>query len=163
MTRRTGSSSVGAPARPARGRASAATTRAATPTGSSSSRSKTGFIDSADEPKTADSPFADYSTKGVDDERLGGGIAGVAGVLMVLVLMGGIAFAVRRRRTRRGRRALVGAGHGHRLHYHGHSAIHRAPAHLKLLALVGFVLVVVATPRDWYAVYAVYLARRRRA
>ncbi len=58
---------------------------------------KTGFLDTADEPKTADSPFADYGTKGVDDERLGGGIAGVAGVLMVLVLMGGIAYAVRRR------------------------------------------------------------------
>ena len=31
----------------------------------------------------------------------------------------------------------VGAGHGHRLHYHGHSVVHRAPAHLKLVALVG--------------------------
>jgi cobalt/nickel transport protein len=58
---------------------------------------KTGFSDSADEPGNADSPFADYGTKGVDDERLGGGIAGVAGVLLVLVLMGGITFAVRRR------------------------------------------------------------------
>ena len=26
----------------------------------------------------------------------------------------------------------MGAGHGHRLHFHGHSAVHRAPAHLKL-------------------------------
>ena len=58
---------------------------------------QTGFLDAAEEPKTADSPLADYQTKGVDDERLGGGIAGVAGVLIVLVLMGGIAFAVRRR------------------------------------------------------------------
>lgn len=58
---------------------------------------KTGFLDTADEPRTADSPFADYGTQGVDNERLGGGIAGVAGVLMVLLLMGGIAFAVRRR------------------------------------------------------------------
>jgi cobalt/nickel transport protein len=58
---------------------------------------RTGFLDSADEPRNADSPFADYGTEGVDDERLGGGIAGVAGVLMVLVLMGGITFAVRRR------------------------------------------------------------------
>ncbi|PKH37108.1 cobalt/nickel transport system permease protein [Nocardioides alpinus] len=49
----------------------------------------------------------------------------------------------------------MGAGHGHRLFFHGHSAVHRAPAHLKLLALVGFMLVVVATPRDWYAAYAV--------
>jgi len=52
----------------------------------------------------------------------------------------------------------VGAGHGHRLHYHGHSPVHRAPAHLKLLALVGFMLVVVATPREWYWAYAVFLA-----
>ena len=29
----------------------------------------------------------------------------------------------------------MGAGHGHRLHYHGHSPVHRAPAHLKVLAL----------------------------
>lgn len=52
----------------------------------------------------------------------------------------------------------MGAGHGHRLHYHGHSAVHRAPAHLKLLALVGFMLVVVATPRGWYPAYAGFLA-----
>ncbi|MEI5672680.1 MULTISPECIES: cobalt ECF transporter T component CbiQ [unclassified Nocardioides] len=52
----------------------------------------------------------------------------------------------------------MGAGHGHRLHFHGHSPVHRAPAHLKLLALLAFVLVVVATPREWYAAYAGYLA-----
>ena len=52
----------------------------------------------------------------------------------------------------------MGAGHGHKLHYHGHSVIHRAPAHLKLLALLGFMLVVVATPNDWFAAYAVYAA-----
>ena len=34
----------------------------------------------------------------------------------------------------------MGAGHGHRLHYHGHSPLHRAPAHLKVLALLGFML-----------------------
>ena len=34
----------------------------------------------------------------------------------------------------------MGAGHGHRLHFHGHSPVHRAPAHLKLLALLGFML-----------------------
>jgi cobalt/nickel transport system permease protein len=47
----------------------------------------------------------------------------------------------------------MGAGHGHRLHFHGHSPIHRAPAHLKLLALVGFMLVVVATPHEWWPVF----------
>jgi cobalt/nickel transport system permease protein len=51
----------------------------------------------------------------------------------------------------------VGAGHGHRLHFHGHSPVHRAPAHVKLLVLLGFVLTVVATPREWYAAYAVFL------
>jgi cobalt/nickel transport system permease protein len=50
----------------------------------------------------------------------------------------------------------MGAGHGHKLHYHGHSVVHRAPAHLKVLALLGFMIVVVATPRDWYAAFGVY-------
>ena len=52
----------------------------------------------------------------------------------------------------------MGAGHGHRLHYHGHSPVHRAEPHLKILALLGFVLVVVATPREWYLAYAGLLA-----
>jgi cobalt/nickel transport system permease protein len=47
----------------------------------------------------------------------------------------------------------MGAGHGHRLHFHGHSPIHRAPAHLKLLALVGFMLMVVATPHGSWQVF----------
>jgi cobalt/nickel transport system permease protein len=51
----------------------------------------------------------------------------------------------------------VGGPHGHKLHFHGHSPVHRAPAHLKLVALVGFVLVVVATPRGWWPAYAGYL------
>ena len=51
----------------------------------------------------------------------------------------------------------MGAGHGHRLHYHGHSAIHRARPHLKLLALLAFVLVVVATPADAHVLFASYL------
>jgi len=52
----------------------------------------------------------------------------------------------------------VGAGHGHKLHYHGHSLIHRLPAHVKIVALLGFMLTVVATPREWYPVFAGYLA-----
>jgi cobalt/nickel transport system permease protein len=52
----------------------------------------------------------------------------------------------------------VGAGHGHRLHHDGHSVVHRAPAHLKLVTLVTFMLIVVATPRGWYLLYAAYLA-----
>jgi len=50
----------------------------------------------------------------------------------------------------------MGAGHGHRLHFHGHSPVHRAPAHLKIAALLGFMLLVVATPRDWYPAFVLY-------
>jgi cobalt/nickel transport system permease protein len=49
----------------------------------------------------------------------------------------------------------MGAGHGHRLHFHGHSPIHRAAPHLKLLALLGLMLVVVATPGAWWPAFVV--------
>lgn len=55
----------------------------------------------------------------------------------------------------------MGAGHGHALHFHGHSVIHRLPPHVKILALLGFVLAVVATPREafWaHGAHAVVLA-----
>ena len=52
----------------------------------------------------------------------------------------------------------MGAPHGHRLHFHGHSAIHRAPAHVKVAALVGFMLVVVATPLAWVPAFVTYAA-----
>jgi cobalt/nickel transport system permease protein len=51
----------------------------------------------------------------------------------------------------------VGAGHGHKLHYHGHSPVHRLPAHLKVVALLAFMLLVVATPRGWYLAHAGFL------
>ncbi len=55
----------------------------------------------------------------------------------------------------------MAAGHAHRLYRHGHTPVHRLPAHVKLLALVAFVLAVVATPREafWaFGVYALLLA-----
>lgn len=52
----------------------------------------------------------------------------------------------------------MGAAHGHRLHFHGHSAVHRLPAHTKVLALLAFVLCVVATPGGVFWPYAVYAA-----
>ncbi|MQW76857.1 cobalt ECF transporter T component CbiQ [Nocardioides sp. dk4132] len=51
----------------------------------------------------------------------------------------------------------MSGAHTHLLHHHGHSPVHRAPAHLKLLALLAFVLLVVATPRDLYAAFAAWL------
>jgi cobalt/nickel transport system permease protein len=51
----------------------------------------------------------------------------------------------------------MGAGHGHLLHYHGHSPVHRAAPERKLVALVLFMLVVVATPNELAPVFAGYL------
>ena len=51
----------------------------------------------------------------------------------------------------------MGAGHGRRLHFHGHSVVHRADPAAKLVALLSFVLLVVATPNDWYPAFAAYL------
>jgi cobalt/nickel transport system permease protein len=48
----------------------------------------------------------------------------------------------------------MGAGHGHRLHFHGHSAVHRADPAVKVVALLGFVLLVVATPLSWWPLLA---------
>lgn len=50
----------------------------------------------------------------------------------------------------------MGAPHGHRLHFHGHSPLHRAPAHLKVAGLVVFMLVVVATPVHRPAAFIAY-------
>lgn len=51
---------------------------------------------------------------------------------------------------------MSGGGHSHLLYRHGDSAVHGLPAHVKIVALVAFVLVVVATPRDHYAAFAGY-------
>ena len=58
---------------------------------------QTGFIDTAEDSATADSPLADYSTRGVDDDRLSGGIAGVVGVVVMLLLSSGLFWTLRRR------------------------------------------------------------------
>ncbi|WP_113704487.1 cobalt ECF transporter T component CbiQ [Nonomuraea lactucae] len=55
----------------------------------------------------------------------------------------------------------MGAGHHHQLHLPGDSAVHRLPPQCKLLAVLAFAIVVVATPRErfWaFALYAVMLA-----
>ncbi|MFI5807539.1 cobalt ECF transporter T component CbiQ [Streptomyces sp. NPDC051561] len=55
----------------------------------------------------------------------------------------------------------MGAGHAHALYRHGHSPVHALPPHCKLAAVLAFVVLVVATPREavWaFALYAVELA-----
>ncbi|HEX5917983.1 MAG TPA: PDGLE domain-containing protein [Nocardioides sp.] len=58
---------------------------------------QTGFIDAAEDSATADSPLADYQTSGVDDARISSGLAGVIGVVVMLVLSTGLFWLVRRR------------------------------------------------------------------
>jgi cobalt/nickel transport system permease protein len=50
----------------------------------------------------------------------------------------------------------VSSGHAHRLYVPGASVVHRLPAQCKLAAVVAFVLVVVATPREQMWAFAVY-------
>ncbi len=69
-----------------------------------------GFGDSAEESRASESPLAGYETDGVEDARVGGGLAGVAGALVVLLLAGGLAYAVRRRRPAGARADPAGAG-----------------------------------------------------
>ncbi|WP_405728811.1 cobalt ECF transporter T component CbiQ [Streptomyces sp. NBC_01537] len=55
----------------------------------------------------------------------------------------------------------MGAGHAHRLYRHGHSPVHALPPHCKLAAVLGFVVIVVSTPREamWaFGAYALLLA-----
>jgi cobalt/nickel transport protein len=56
-----------------------------------------GFSQTQTEPHGDGSPFAGYGTKGVGDERVSKGVAGVVGSLIVLVLAGGVMLLVRRR------------------------------------------------------------------
>jgi hypothetical protein len=49
-----------------------------------------------------DSPLAGYETDGVGDGRLSGGLAGVVGVAVTFLLVGGLAWGVRRRNASTG-------------------------------------------------------------
>lgn len=51
----------------------------------------------------------------------------------------------------------MGAGHAHPVYRESITAIHVVPAHVKLVAVVSFVFVVVATPGTWYPAFAAYL------
>jgi cobalt/nickel transport system permease protein len=50
----------------------------------------------------------------------------------------------------------MGAGHVHQLYRHDDTVVHRLPAHVKLVALLAFVLLVVATPREAFWAFAAY-------
>jgi len=56
-----------------------------------------GFSQTEKAHHTGDGPLAGYDAGFINNGRLSGGVAGVAGVLVVLGLAGGLAYAVRRR------------------------------------------------------------------
>jgi cobalt/nickel transport system permease protein/cobalt/nickel transport protein len=70
------------------------------PDGLEATAAEQGFADTARDSASADSPLADYALSGVDDGRLSGGLAGVIGVLLVLLLAGGLTLLLRRRPAR---------------------------------------------------------------
>lgn len=61
---------------------------------------KTGFLHTARDSATADSPLADYSTRGVEDERLSVAVSGVVGVVVMALLSMGLFWLLRRREPR---------------------------------------------------------------
>lgn len=54
-----------------------------------------GFDATAEDSAVAGSPLADYGVEGVDDERIGTGIAGVIGVGITLVVTVGLLYGTR--------------------------------------------------------------------
>jgi len=58
---------------------------------------RTGFLDSAEDSPTSDSPLADYQTRGVGDERASVAVAGVVGVGVMALVSTGLFWLIRRR------------------------------------------------------------------
>ena len=67
------------------------------PDGLNSVAAQNGFGDRGKASPISDGPLAGYSTKGIANPRLSGGVAGVAGCALVLALSGGLFWSVRRR------------------------------------------------------------------
>jgi len=68
------------------------------PDGLESVAEETGFAAAGTDHALADSPFADYATAGIDNERVSLAVAGVVGTLVTLAVGAGILLAVRDRR-----------------------------------------------------------------
>lgn len=66
------------------------------PDGLEKAAQDTGIARQAEDSAADDSPLAGYETTGVDDGRLSGGLAGVVGVAVTFLLVGGLVLAVRR-------------------------------------------------------------------
>lgn len=69
-----------------------------------------GFAGTEKEHPLRGSPLEDYGVKGVDDERLSGGLAGIIGVAATLALATGVFWTARRRGTSGGPAVSADAG-----------------------------------------------------
>jgi cobalt/nickel transport protein len=56
-----------------------------------------GFLDKAKDSAAATSPLADYGVKGVDNERISGGLAGLFGIIATGALGGGLFMLIRKK------------------------------------------------------------------
>lgn len=69
----------------------------ASPDGLNKVAGEQGFAQAEQPHRWANVPFAGYATRGIDRQRLSGGLAGLAGVGVTFLVAGGVVLAVRRR------------------------------------------------------------------
>jgi len=113
-----------------------------------------GFADTATGSLASGSPLAEYGAGLSGRDTVDTAIAGLVGIAIVLLI--GFGLFKLMRRGERGTPHAATSGHVHALFRHADSLIHRAPAHLKLVAGVGFVVGVVATPREAFWAFGVF-------
>ncbi len=115
-----------------------------------------GFADTATPSAAPAGPLADYGSGLTGTDTVDTAIAGLVGIILTM----GIGYGLFRmvRRGERGTPHGASGGHLHALYYHGSSSIHRLPAHLKIVGALGFVIAVVATPREAFWAFGVYAA-----
>lgn len=113
-----------------------------------------GFAGTAQDSQLSGSPLADYGAGLTGTNTVDTAIAGLVGVVVILLV--GYVLVRLLRRGERGTPHAAAGGHIHALYRHGDSLIHRIPAHVKLVAGVGFVIGVVATPREAIWAFALF-------
>lgn len=114
----------------------------------------TGFAAQAQANANAGFALADYGQSG----GLPVGVAGVIGVLIVVAVASLLFLVIRRRNEPDDTAPAHEHGHdaGERLYLHRHTAVHALPAHVKIVTLLTFILLVVLTPAEQYWAFGVY-------
>lgn len=68
-----------------------------------------GFAERAEDHRLGDSPTADYTVRGVDDERLGTGLSGLVGLVLTGLVAGGVVVLARKVGGRSGAAPTAGS------------------------------------------------------